>query len=328
MVLFGWAPMDRMIMFENPGKFRKQAYEYYFWIFYFVSNVCLVNIVQTFFIDIIMVGMAEYQVVKDVSNGKDGEVVSDDSAHGGGGGTRDLLLADAGKINTRKKFLINAPDGGTEKISRLSIRGSIDVGIPALSRRKRSEKGLKKIGRLSMCVETESPKESGHGRKSSQQKETELGILRPGDGGQGRGSQGSDEPLNLPVGYEEGIEIETSKIPGDTRPRFASDELIIPGQGNSQPKPGFGGGGFGGSGEFGSGHTHSLADYEKMGQSGGLGAFGERPENTGAFGAGHGHGAQKRDSILTPIKLYEDTGKQHMKKLVKRQAGQDSDDES
>lgn len=127
-------------MFENPGKYKKQAYEYYFWIFYFVSNVCLVNIVQTFFIDIIMVGMAEYQVMKDVSNEKDGEVVSDDSAHDGGGGTRDLLLADAGKINRRKGFLINAPDGGTEKISRLSVRPSNEVGSPGLTNRKGSRK--------------------------------------------------------------------------------------------------------------------------------------------------------------------------------------------
>lgn len=313
-------------MFENPGKYKKQAYEYYFWIFYFVSNVCLVNIVQTFFIDIIMVGMAEYQVMKDVSNEKDEEVVSDDSAHGSGGGTRDLLLADAGKINRRKGFVINAPDGGTEKISRLSVRPSIELGSPGLSPRKRSGNRPKKIGRLSMCVETESAKESGPGRRSSQQKETELGILRPGDGGQGRVSQCSDEPLNFPMGDGEGIEIETSKMPGDPRPRFASNELTIPGQGDSQPRPGFGGGGFGGGGAFGDGQTHSLADYERIGQGGGLGAFGARPANTGAFGAGYGYGALKRDSIPTPIKLYEDTGKQHMKKLVKKQTGKDSED--
>lgn len=315
-------------MFENPGKYKKQAYEYYFWIFYFVSNVCLVNIVQTFFIDIIMVGMAEYQVMKDVSNKKDREVVSDDSAHGGGGGTRDLLLADAGKINRQKGFVIIAPDGGTEKISRLSVRPLIELGSPGLSQRKISGKRPKKIGSLSMCVETESAQESCPARSSSRQKETELGILRPGDGGQGRGSQFSDEPLNFPMGDGEGIEIETSKMPGDLRPRFASNELTIPGQGDSQPRPGFGGGGgdFKGGGAFGGGQTHSLADYERIGQGGGLGAFGARPANTGAFGAEHDYRAQKKKSIPTPIKLYEDTGKQHMKKLVKKQIGKDSDD--
>merc|ERR1711862_1076941 len=46
-------------MFENTMFYKKSIYEYYFVIFYIFANLCLINIVCSFFVDNVMCAFAE-----------------------------------------------------------------------------------------------------------------------------------------------------------------------------------------------------------------------------------------------------------------------------
>jgi hypothetical protein len=81
MIFGGWSGRDSLNMFENIPKYNKFFYEYYFVLFFMFSNLCLINVVISFFVDNVMTAIGELPSIVDA----DGEEV-EGSAGGEGEG--------------------------------------------------------------------------------------------------------------------------------------------------------------------------------------------------------------------------------------------------
>jgi len=67
----GWNGVDETNMFMNPKYNKKIAYEYFFISYFLVANICLMNVVQSFFIDQICAATA-YEEELAEEEGQDG----------------------------------------------------------------------------------------------------------------------------------------------------------------------------------------------------------------------------------------------------------------
>jgi hypothetical protein len=83
MIFGGWNGTDTLNMGENPTKYNKSFYEYYFVLFFMFSNLCLINVVISFFVDNVMTAIGELPSIVDA----DGEEVA-----GAAGGEEEQAL--------------------------------------------------------------------------------------------------------------------------------------------------------------------------------------------------------------------------------------------
>lgn len=58
----GWNDIDQVLMFDNLDRYNKPYYEYYFIIFFMFANLCLMNVVVSFFVDNVMAAIGEIPV--------------------------------------------------------------------------------------------------------------------------------------------------------------------------------------------------------------------------------------------------------------------------
>jgi hypothetical protein len=69
----GWNGVDEYLMYANPKYNKKMAYEYFFIVYFLVANICLMNVVQSFFIDQICAATAYEEPEEEVEDeGADG----------------------------------------------------------------------------------------------------------------------------------------------------------------------------------------------------------------------------------------------------------------
>jgi len=47
----GWGGFDTNSMYNNPAYDKRVAFEYFFILYFVIANLCLMNVVQSFFID-------------------------------------------------------------------------------------------------------------------------------------------------------------------------------------------------------------------------------------------------------------------------------------
>lgn len=131
----GWGGFDTNAMYNNPAYDKRVAFEYFFILYFVIANLCLMNVVQSFFIDQVC-GATAHDAVCAGSEGEAGE----DEPEGG-----EIELVEAGPLITAE---IDLPEAEVEVDVDAGVAVDLDIGAPDIE---------VEVGAPDMEVEVDAP---------------------------------------------------------------------------------------------------------------------------------------------------------------------------
>jgi hypothetical protein len=118
MIFGGWNGTDTLNMGENPTKYNKSFYEYYFVLFFMFSNLCLINVVISFFVDNVMTAIGELPSIVDA----DGEEVA-----GAAGGEEEQALNPKGGAEIEMGLFGGGRVDGDMRLPQVELEVEVEV---------------------------------------------------------------------------------------------------------------------------------------------------------------------------------------------------------
>ena len=117
----GWGGFDTNSMYNNPAYDKRVAFEYFFILYFVIANLCLMNVVQSFFIDQVCGATSHDAVCVGGTEGCDEEALSDQPEGG------EIELVENGPLITAE---IDLPEVEVEVEVDAGVAVDLDIGAP------------------------------------------------------------------------------------------------------------------------------------------------------------------------------------------------------
>lgn len=119
----GWGGFDTNSMYNNPAYDKRVAFEYFFILYFVIANLCLMNVVQSFFIDQVCGATAHDAVcgTEGCEDSHEGEAEGDQPEGG------EIELVESGPLITAE---IDLPEVEVEVEVDAGVAVDLDIGAP------------------------------------------------------------------------------------------------------------------------------------------------------------------------------------------------------